>query len=344
MVRLVQGLLADGVKTPHDASLLQLSQLLSRLEQNVLRPSAEREQQLLTSEYERKRVGANVEYARKLLANLEQELTAIKAPTRRHEVQEALHAAGEIVDSLEDRLADLRHLAMDQDESSGEEQHPADIVPTPSTSATDTRGSSNLDEDATPPEPEPSVDQPALSVEPPASAAPLVDDDNVSPSSLQALNVMDSTQTTASLRARPSASSGATDASSHSTARAALFAGRSKAAAPQTSTATAEAMLDRQRAEQDALSESILRMAGALKASSQRFSLTLEADKEVVGRAGEGIDRTERGMDAARGRMGSLKKLTEGKGWWGRMILYAWVYGLMVLLVLLVFAMPKLRF
>jgi len=36
--------------------------------------------------------------------------------------------------------------------------------------------------------------------------------------------------------------------------------------------------------------------------------------------------------------------MTEGKGWWGRMILYAWVYGLMLSLVLLVFVMPKLRF
>jgi len=85
-------------------------------------------------------------------------------------------------------------------------------------------------------------------------------------------------------------------------------------------------------------------MAGALKASSQRFSTTLEADKEALGRAGEGMDRTERGMDATRGGMGALRRMTEGKGWWGRMILYAWVYGLMLSLVLLVFVMPKLRF
>lgn len=85
-------------------------------------------------------------------------------------------------------------------------------------------------------------------------------------------------------------------------------------------------------------------MAGALKESSQRFSSTLEADKDVVGRAAEGMDKTEQGMEATKGRMGALKRVTEGKGWWGRMILYAWVYGLMVGLVLLVFVMPKLRF
>lgn len=85
-------------------------------------------------------------------------------------------------------------------------------------------------------------------------------------------------------------------------------------------------------------------MAGALKSSSQKFSDTLDADKEVVGRAGEGIDKTEQSMEAARGRMGTLKKMTEGKGYFGRLLLFAWVYGLMVVCILVVFVMPKLRF
>lgn len=85
-------------------------------------------------------------------------------------------------------------------------------------------------------------------------------------------------------------------------------------------------------------------MAGALKASSQRFSSTLDADNQVLSRAGEGMEKTGRGMEVAQGRMGMLRKMTEGKGWWGRMVLYAWVYGLMVGLVLFVFVFPKLRF
>jgi hypothetical protein len=153
------------------------------------------------------------------------------------------------------------------------------------------------------------------------------------------------TQTTQTLRGRRGGDGqSASSTTGHTTARAALFANRRKPAPPETSTATAEAILDNQRAEQDALSDSILKMAGALKASSHKFSDTLEADKEVVGRAGEGIAKTEQSMDAARGRMGTLRKMTEGKGWWGRIILYAWVYGLMATLVLLVFVFPKLRF
>lgn len=155
------------------------------------------------------------------------------------------------------------------------------------------------------------------------------------------------TQTSQTLRPRNRAQSPTPSPSAaHSTARAALFANRRKASAAQTSvsTATAEAILDQQRAEQETLSESILRIAGSLKASSQSFAQTLEADKDVVSRAGEGMEKTGRGMDAARGRMGALRKMTEGKGWWGRVILYAWVYGLMVALVLLVFVFPKIRF
>lgn len=183
----------------------------------------------------------------------------------------------------------------------------------------------------------------ATIIDPPSTPAHLLE--NVSPTTPVSLK-HEPTQTIQSLRSRPSVpsqSSASADAS-HSAARATLFANRREPAARQTSTATAEAILDQQRAEQDSLSGSILQMASALRVSSQRFSSSLEVDKDVVSRAGEGIDKTERGMDAARGRMGALRRMTEGKGWWGRMMLYAWVYGLMVTLLLIVFVLPKLRF
>jgi hypothetical protein len=144
------------------------------------------------------------------------------------------------------------------------------------------------------------------------------------------------------LRARSSAPS--PTPSSHSTARAALFASRRKPASPQASTATAEAILDQQRVEQDAISNSILDLATKLKESSKSFSATLEEDKNLLGAAGASMEKSELSMERAQGRMGSLRKMTEGKGWWGRMMLYAWVYGLMVALILFVFVFPKLRF
>jgi len=58
----------------------------------------------------------------------------------------------------------------------------------------------------------------------------------------------------------------------------------------------------------------------------------------------EGLDRNELGLEAASRKMGHLRALSEGKGWWGRMQLYAYIAGLWVFLILLVFAGPKLRF
>lgn len=232
----------------------------------------------------------------------------------------------------------MQQVAADEDEleddSSDEEDLLGDFIPTPSQSAAST--AEDTDPQYTPPaldtEPDSPILQESIPSQPSPAAATRAPIETASPAP---------TQTTQTLRGRHGAEN--TPAASHSSARAALFASRRKPAPPQTSTATAEAILDQQRAEQDALSDSILKMAGALKASSHKFSTTLEADKEAVSRAGDGMSKTEQSMEAARGRMGTLRKMTEGTGWWGRMLLYAWVYGLMLVLVLIVFVFPKLR-
>ena len=97
-------------------------------------------------------------------------------------------------------------------------------------------------------------------------------------------------------------------------------------------------------AESTSLTASLLALARSLKASSAAFSTSLDADTEVLSRATEGLDRNATGMEAAGKRMGLLKRMSEGRGWWGRMMLYAWIGGLWALAVLLVFAGPKLRF
>jgi hypothetical protein len=232
----------------------------------------------------------------------------------------------------------------DDDASTDGEDILSEVIPTPSDSMMDSISTgqptenSGQDDDAESEPPETTtmpVTAAPTSTSVPISAAP--------PETTQPVpHTQEPTQTSQTLRPRGAKTS--PSPSSHSTARAALFANRGKLSTPQTSTATAEALLDRQRSEQEALSESILQMAGALKSSSQRFSDTLEADKDVVGRASEGMDKTEQSMEAARGRMGTLKRMTEGKGYIGRLKLYAMVYGLMLVCFLVVFFMPKLRF
>ncbi|KPM36802.1 hypothetical protein AK830_g9751 [Neonectria ditissima] len=350
MARLSQ---APGVslnRSAIDVSSSELSHLLLRLQQTVLHADVERERRLRTSEFERARVAANLEYARSSLTKLEHDALGIKAPGRRSEVQGDLNRKRELLELLLDRLEDLREMAFDDDDddaSSDGEDILSEIIPTPSDSmadsiSTDMRTESSNQSDSAEPEPPEIAHETVPDPELATQAAPALEPTPPPEAIPELPTQQDPTQTTQTLRPRGSIAPPAPAA--HTTARAALFSNRSQPAAPQTSTATAEAILDRQRAEQDALSDSILKMAGALKESSQRFSNTLEADKDVLSRAGDGMEKTELGMEAAKGRMGTLRKMTEGKGWWGRMILYAWVYGLMLVLVLLVFVMPKLRF
>ncbi|RKL23531.1 hypothetical protein BFJ72_g14482 [Fusarium proliferatum] len=307
---------------------------------------SDRERRLRSSEFERARVASNLEYARNSLTKLEHDALGIKAPGRRAEVQSDLNRKRELLELLLDRLEDLRQVAIEEDEddeSTDGEDILSEIIPTPSDSMVDSIStgqpteSSGQDDDAESEPPEATtIPVTTATVPAPASTTP----PDTSTTSQE--HKQQPTQTTQNLRSRGAPSSPSPPA--HSTARAALFANRSKPSTPQTSTATAEALLDHQRAEQEALSESILQMASALKSSSQRFSTTLEADKDVVARAGEGMDKTERSMEAAKGRMGMLKRMTEGKGYFGRLLLYAYIALLAVACILVVFVLPKLRF
>ena len=91
------------------------------------------------------------------------------------------------------------------------------------------------------------------------------------------------------------------------------------------------------------LTTSLVTLAQALRASTQQFSESLVTDNEALNRATESLDKNATGMEAAGRRMGLLKKMSEGKGWWGRMMLYAWIGGLWAVAILVVFVMPKLR-
>ncbi|KAI9697833.1 MAG: hypothetical protein M1836_004509 [Candelina mexicana] len=110
------------------------------------------------------------------------------------------------------------------------------------------------------------------------------------------------------------------------------------------STAQTEKLMSHNRSEQETLTSSLLSMAQALKESSTRFNESLESEKEVLNRAGEGLEKNTTGMEAAGKRMGTLQRMAEGKGWWGRMMMYAWIFGLMLLALFIVAFLPKLRF
>ncbi|KAK2072473.1 hypothetical protein P8C59_006825 [Phyllachora maydis] len=255
MARLIQGL---GGPTPiprNTDPLTDLTRLLDRLQQTILRADAERERRFRTSEFERAKASNNIGVAQSLLAKLGQDALSIKVHTRRQELQADLTRKRTVLEQLTERMRDLEELALAEDED--EEM--------------------SYDDDD--------------------------DDDN---------NNIPVAQATGE---------GAGPGTGHGRQYGRFL-----------------------RAEQEELYESLARMASNLKASSKAFATTLEEDKDVINRAAEGLNKNEQGLDAASRRMGTLRRMTEGKGWWGRMLLYAWVYGLMVVLVLVVFVMPKLRF
>jgi hypothetical protein len=105
-----------------------------------------------------------------------------------------------------------------------------------------------------------------------------------------------------------------------------------------------EALLSHNRGEQESLTSSLLEMAKQLKQQSVQFGQTLEGDKDVLDRAVSGLDKGQLGMDAASRRMGTLRKMTEGRGWFARMKLYGMIFGLWLLAFLIVFVGPKIRF
>ena len=106
----------------------------------------------------------------------------------------------------------------------------------------------------------------------------------------------------------------------------------------------AETLLSHDRHEQESLTTSLLEMAKQLKQQSIHFGNTLESDQGVLDRAVSGLDRSSLGMDAASQRMGRLRRMTEGRGWWARIQLYGMIAGLWLVAFILVFLGPKLRF
>lgn len=129
-------------------------------------------------------------------------------------------------------------------------------------------------------------------------------------------------------------------------ARETLFANRSPQDQTQSTSdiSKTETLMSHNRTEQEALTTGLLGLASALKQSSINFSSSLEAERDVMKRAEGGLDKSAQGMDAAGKRMGTLRRISEGQGWWGRIKLYAFIFGLWVGCFLLVFVGPKLRF
>ncbi|KKK20728.1 hypothetical protein ARAM_002726 [Aspergillus rambellii] len=352
---------------PSDLAALNLSRLLTRLEHNLLSPNADL-QPLQRSEYQRMRVGANIEYARTHLQALERSLSQVKPVDRRHDLQSSLIRNKQTLKRLQNVLDEIQ-AEMDarssarsseygedtdfddeddndtNDEGSIDEE---DLLGTPSTTTEEgSREDVTLEDDVTTSGP-----GPRITATPTATVTTIHKEEmNQQPTTTISSNTSATATPIATLRNRhhtslappplpPSSTAAATGTSLHPS----TTTTSSPDTHPQTKAQETEVALSSDRLEQETLTTSLLSLATQLKTSSQAFHDSLEAEKSVLTRAVDGLDRTTGNMKTAEQRMGMLRRMTEGKGWWGRMMLYAWIFGLWVVAVLIVFVGPKLRF
>ena len=109
------------------------------------------------------------------------------------------------------------------------------------------------------------------------------------------------------------------------------------------SVAERESLLTAHRTEQSALTDSLLSLARELKLSVNDFQSGIEMGKDALERAASGLDKNIAGMDSTGKRMGVLRRMTEGRGWLGRLQLYGMIAALWIVALMIMTFMPKLR-
>jgi hypothetical protein len=292
---------------------ITLNRLLQRLDQTLL--SANPDPKLRYSQYERNRVGVNLENARTLLLTLEKQSSTVRTQlAQKQQIQADLQRKRELVKQLSTRLEELNKLdeAEDSDSDDGEDEEDPD-VPQPSYAPARADADNGIDAGSEP--------QELL-----RSAA----------EQQQA----EQQQQQQEIRSRKPVSAADNRNAASTTARENLFAGRKQ----HPDLETTEALMSHNRSEQDALTKGLLGLARSLKESTVNFGASLEAEKDVMKRAEGSLEKSSLGMEAAGKKMGTLRRMSEGQGWWGRIKLYGCIFALWVFLFLIVFLGPKLRF
>lgn len=275
----------------------------------------------------------NIEYARSLLTQLERSLPQIKPLDRKHEAQSEIARDKQLLKRIqtifdeEDAKAEAKE--DEEDETDDIDDEWKELFSKP------------VAEKATSPVSRPKDQQ--------TPTQPSDSQREVKETSEAPQTITSATATTTTPTPTPSSTSPPAPPTlrNRHTAHPAPPSSTEKAAATGSNTnklSGTEAELSTHRMEQEDLTSSLLTLASQLKSSSQSFQATLEGEKSALDRAVSGIDRTSSTMEAAGKRMGMLRKMTEGKGLWGRMMLYAWIFGLWVVAILIVYVGPKLRF
>lgn len=290
---------------------ITLARLLSRLES----------QSIPHTSYERAKQQRNIEHARTLLLTLEKQSATVRVQSQRQDIQVDLQQKRNIIKQLSARLQEAEQEDSEDDE---DEESEGEGIPTryePARKDTD----AGLDTGQTP-----SMQAEVLSQQAQA----------------QTQQDRSSAQTQPSdLRSRKPLSASDNRSAASTTAREQLFGSRTtdQPTTQKSDLSKSETLLTHNRTEQENLTTSLLSLASALKSSSLQFSSSLETEKEVLKRAEGGLDKSAQGMEAAERKMGALRRMSEGQGWWGRVKLYGFIFALWVFCFLVVFVGPKIR-
>ncbi|KAF7195467.1 hypothetical protein HII31_03061 [Pseudocercospora fuligena] len=312
------------------ASPIALQRLLTRLDHTLY--STDADSQLQHSQYERNRVGANIEHARTLLLTLEKQSATVRlSQIQQQQAKADLERKRDWIKKLNTRLRELDAAAEnDEDEDSDDEEDGGQQGDAPNS-----YGPARHDTEA-------GLETGGTDPDNPQNLSGKIDAAQIQ----QAI----SSQIQSEIRSRggnvqQSKLHASDNRSAASTsAREQLFSNRTKEPANDGSLQATETLMSHNRTEQESLTSGLLGLAKALKESSQQFGASLEAEKDVLKNAEGGLDKNALGMDAAAQKMGTLRKMSEGQGWWGRIKLYAMIFGLWILCFLVVFVGPKIRF
>ncbi|CCU78761.1 hypothetical protein similar to synaptobrevin [Blumeria hordei DH14] len=296
---------------------ISLSHMISRFHEIFIIPDSETEARLRISALERARVEANLNYAQNLLDRLEQDAAMAKDQRWKHEEISTLSQKRLTLQTFQKRLEELKNLGT-EDESENQE----DLLGELSNEESQSEETSNSIQ---------------ISVQK-GDFNQSLEEDGLP---------FDTLPTTSRTRNKTSP---LTKDSTENTLRARFIAEKNElintsilTTGTNTST-TRETLLSHNRTEQEDLANSLLEMAQTLKTSSLAFGIALGEEKEVLMKATQGLDKNEQELEIAQKRMGLLRRVSEGKGRFGRLLMYLWVAGLAVIAVIVVFIMPKLRY
>jgi hypothetical protein len=249
----------------------------------------------------------NIEHARTLLLSLEHSASTIPSKSKKTALQADLQQKRDLIKQLNQRIYELNQLD-------------------------DTESDASMDSD------EEDEDQfPSYAPRVQADAGRDVTTSSEGNEAL--LNAAENFTSSIRRRGKAEEAQGAQAASGNS-----LFPSKGSTTTGDPNLPQTEALMSHNRNEQETLTSSLLEMAKQLKQQSVHFGQTLEGDKGILDRAVSGLGGNQLGMDAASRRMGTLRKMTEGRGWFARMKLYGLIFGLWLVAFLIVFVGPKIRF